>query len=153
MIQLEKNTENLTGGQEPEDKKYTESEQSQTYALEKENKSKSGNEIAEKEKIEKTPFDIITITEEVEGKKIQVSFIAVGNKRITEITTYVKCLQMIQERDWNLMVSLITIITEAVTKEVLKEEAKQWQNKEGLSTLGQLPIKQNNVMEDVKENK
>lgn len=121
MIQLKKNTENPTGGQEPENGKHTESEQLQTYALEKENKSKYGKTV-ETEPIEGTPFTIITIDEGEGEVKIQECFIAIGNKRITERQSYIKCLEQIQQRDWKLITSLITVIVEAVIQEIRRED-------------------------------
>lgn len=106
---------------EQNSEKNTEKQQSPIYALNKEDKSQYG-EIIDVEQIEGTPFNIITLDKNSDEKEARMeSFIAIGNRRITELNTYVKCIELIQQKQWGLICSLITLITEATVKEIEKE--------------------------------
>lgn len=142
---MKQNTDGTQSPQGLKSEKNTELLQSQTSAQQTETKSQSG-EIFKAERIEDTPFTIIKTDE---GK---ICFIAIGNKRITNEKTYVECLQEIREKDWNLIVSLITLITEAVYREITAEDAKELNEliKKGENTHNLL--KQMNGKEDVTAN-
>lgn len=94
--------------------KNMDSQQSQTYALEMENKLNSGN-IQKIEEIKGTPFHLLH-TE-------MGTFITIGNKVVTEPHTEEECKIMIKEKFWHLIVSVITVVTERTT-EALKLEEK-----------------------------
>lgn len=89
-----------------------------TNVNEQENSLPSGKKIIDNEKIEGTPFYIITIHDEEEKK----CFISVGNKRVTEIITREEADAMIKHKFWDLIVSLIAIVTEATMEEKIKNE-------------------------------
>lgn len=94
-----------------------------------ENNSNSNGKILEIEKVNET-FTIVKVNENDEEK----TFIAVGNNRITELQSYAKSLEQIAEKDWTLITSLITIVTEQVFKETVKTLiTKQQQEIERLS--------------------
>lgn len=77
----------------------------QTNAQEQVSNYKSG-ELVQREHVEGTPFQIITIE--------QGSFLAVGNKRVTDYTTKEECKRMIEEKGWDLICTVVTIIAEHV---------------------------------------
>lgn len=95
-------------GTEQEPSKNTEYEQSQISVLRKENSENYGEGI-EKIPIIGTPFHIVKIDGDEEK-----TFIAVGDKRITEIQHETTCMALIEEKDWNIILALIIIITERV---------------------------------------
>lgn len=123
------NKENNTGKQmhtpEQEHSKHMESQQSHTYALEKESNLASGK-LVETLKIPHTPFHTVTIETE-EGQK---HFIAIGNKRVTELYTDITdAIDTIHERNWDLICSLVVVITERVIEAIKqedKEQQKEW---------------------------
>lgn len=86
---------------------FTESEKSENTAQETENKSQSGK-IIQMHTSEYHPF---TIVELGNGEK-KNCFIGVQNKRITEIMTKEECEEMIIERDWNLIITLMSVISD-----------------------------------------
>lgn len=75
-------------------------------ARERVNSSQSYN-LKDIERVHGTPFTIVKVpTIEQE----QNSFIAIGNSRVTEMKTGRECMNMILNKDWNLIVSAIDII-------------------------------------------
>lgn len=83
-----------------------------------ENNLESGKIITTNQ-VKNTPFHIVTVGT-TEGHK---HFIAVGMKRITALTDNSnELLRMIRNKDWSLLTSLITIITEGVTEETEREK-------------------------------
>lgn len=64
------------------------------------NKEQSNTELKEVNRIENTPFTIITIPE-------KESFVAVGNWRLTDWETKEKCMKMIEEKSWDIIFALI----------------------------------------------
>lgn len=89
-------------------------EGSQNYVNQSTNKQKSFS-LLNREKVESTPFEIITVNTSAE---INSSFVAVGNKRLTEMMPKDICKEMIFKKDWNLMVSLMVCIFESVIEEI-----------------------------------
>lgn len=86
-----------------------------------ENNKKYGNtQILNREKINGTPFHIITTNEEHENK----SFIAIGNRRVSNLMTYEEAKILINKKHWELIVSLVTVISEAVAYEIKREDIK-----------------------------
>lgn len=79
----------------------SESEQSQTYALEKENNLNSTQKI---EQVEGTPFCIVHTMEENE------CFIACGGYRVSEVMTEAECKNKIDSRDWLLICAMFDVI-------------------------------------------
>lgn len=75
-------------------------------------KENSSDKIIEVEKIEGTPFAIITANN---GKKNN-TFIAIGDKRITEMQSLAESKKMIAERDWNIITALVVAVTNGVIK-------------------------------------
>ncbi|WNK14256.1 MAG: hypothetical protein [Microvirus sp.] len=64
-------------------------------------------------KIPHTPFTVITINADDE----KGTFIAVGNKRITELISKEVADKKIKYRDWDIITSVISIIVEAIIDE------------------------------------
>lgn len=82
-------------------------------AQEKENSSNSSDKIVEREHIENTPFTIITLE--------KGSFIAIGNKRVTEYTTKQECKNLIFERDWDLIANMVMAMYATMTEMINKD--------------------------------
>lgn len=93
--------------------KNTESQPSPTYALEMENKLNSGK-LLEILPVENTPFHIL-VTE-------MGHFITIGNKVITEPKTLKACYEMIEDKEWQIIVSLVVTITERVIEQIKLED-------------------------------
>lgn len=83
----------------------------QSNATEKESKSKS---LIDVERIEGTPFVIVTKPDEDEVKN---SFIGIGDNRLTEMMSYGKAMMMINERNWDLIVQAIVYISSKVKED------------------------------------
>lgn len=82
--------------------------QSQTNAQEQENSSPSVTKIIERDPIEDTPFVIVTIE--------QGSFIALGNRRITEYMPKDECKRLIKDRNWELITNLSVTVYERMAE-------------------------------------
>lgn len=92
---------NLTGDTSSQNSVQKESP---TYALETENNKNSSEKLIQREPVEGTPFQIITIE--------QGTFIAIGNRRITEYTTKEECQQKIECQSWDLLGATIVAMFE-----------------------------------------
>lgn len=88
-------------------------EQSSANVVEKENNSNS-SKIVEVIPYRHTPFVKVKISD-------TDVFIAIGNKRVTEIITEDVADKKIKFKDWDLTVSLVTAMTETVCQELLKD--------------------------------
>lgn len=64
------------------------------------------------DKIEDTPFSIVKTDDE------EKCFIAVGNKRISELMSEGKAKMRIADKDWGLIVQLVAIIGNGVFEEL-----------------------------------
>lgn len=104
----ETNTGNQPEAVEKLEKQSTQ-EESSTNAQNKENSVNYS--VINREQVENSPFWIITI----EDKK---HFIALGNTRCTEPTeNKEELIQMIEEKDWNLLFQVIVVINKMIAKE------------------------------------
>lgn len=104
--------------EEQEQEKSKEQLNTQSFALETENKEDFGNKILDRIPITGTPFHVVRTNENLEE-----SFIAVGNNRISEIESEIELTERIENKDWNLITSLIICITDKVMQ-AIKEEDK-----------------------------
>jgi hypothetical protein len=110
-----------------EQENNTTTESTQNYALDKENKSESGK-MVKIENVEGTPFTIVTV--ETEDKNN--SFIAIGTSRITKLAPAIQAKNAITKKDWGLIVSLVTIVTERVMEQIkLEDKARNELKEEG----------------------
>lgn len=96
---------------------------SQTNVLNAENNkdysSIENNNLVETEPIKGTPFTIVKAKTD-NGEKW---FTSIGNNRVTPLyNNQEDCLAEIHGKDWNLIVSLITIITERVHEQIKMED-------------------------------
>lgn len=66
-------------------------------------KNENSIKLVEVINIKDTPFSVVKLED-------QNCFIAIGNDRITEIITTDEATTMINEKDWRLITSLITIV-------------------------------------------
>lgn len=98
---------------EPEQKSTTPLEHGHTSAQEQENKLQSGK-ILEIKPVEGTPFSIVVIE--------QGTFISLGNQRISQIMKEEESKLQIYRKDWNLIISLIVMITERVYEQIKLED-------------------------------
>lgn len=78
----------------------------------KEETNKENCLIIEIDKIEDTPFSIVKTDDE------EKCFIAVGNKRISELMSEGKAKMRIADKDWGLIVQLIAIVGNGVFEEL-----------------------------------
>lgn len=77
--------------------------QLQTNVQETENNSQSSEHLIERERVDNTPFTIVTIQ--------QGTFIAISNRRVTDYITKEECYNLIKEKPWSLIIeSLLTIL-------------------------------------------
>lgn len=104
-------------GTEQKAEKNMESLQSSALAIEKENNSNS-SKIMDVLKVRHTPFSIVTTGIENAEK----CFITVGNKRVSEMITKELAETKIKYKDWDLLSSLIVIITENVVEQMKLED-------------------------------
>lgn len=112
----------------PEQKNTTQSEHGQTSAQEQESKLGYGK-IVEVTKIEKTPFHLVKLEE---GK----CFITLGNNRISEIQTINEALELINNQGWELITSLVTLVTERVYEAIQREDkARNTKDETGYDTM------------------
>lgn len=100
---MKQNTLTMTDGQ-------LEKLQPHTYVEENQNNSKSSGKIIENTKVPGTPFTLVDVED-------QGTFIAIGNNRVTEMMTREEAEDQIINRDWQLIISLISVVTEAIQKE------------------------------------
>jgi len=77
-----------------------------------ENPNKENCLIVSVEKVEDTPFNIVHVEEE------DKAFIAVGNKRISELMSVGKCRMKIAEKEWGLLVQVMAIVSNGVYEEL-----------------------------------
>lgn len=91
-----------------------------------ENKLESG-EILKTHEIEGTPFRIVELLQ-TENTGLKNCFIAVGNKRITELNEYNVLAEKIYEKDWDILVSLSVIISEGVIEEIKRQDRELIKN-------------------------
>lgn len=92
-------------------------QKSQNSVNKTENNKQYGN-ILKVIAIDETPFTLVTIeTEEKEN-----TFISIGTSRITSMMTEERAKITVRKKDWQLIVSLITIITERVTEQIKLED-------------------------------
>ncbi|AXH76379.1 MAG: hypothetical protein [Microviridae sp.] len=66
-------------------------------------------ELLKRDRIENTPFEIIS-TE-------RGCFIGLGQFRLTNFITNQECIEMINDKDWNLLLACINVIFENIKKE------------------------------------
>lgn len=83
----------------------SDSEQSQMYVLEKENKQSS---LIIRDHVDKTPFTVVTIE--------QGSFIAIGNRRITEYMDKDILYEMIELRSWELISNMCMVLIDIMSE-------------------------------------
>lgn len=95
----------------------SESTEQNIYVIRTENKEEYGN-LVERIDVDDTPFKIIKILTQGEEKDC---FISIGDKRITEMITEDEAKEKIQKKDWQLMVSLIAVMTDALLREQEKK--------------------------------
>lgn len=84
-----------------------EQKQLQEFAPMKESKEHSST-IKNIERYEETPFGIVETNEETENN----CFVALGNKRVSQLQTKEECERMIDEKDWTLITQLSMHIME-----------------------------------------
>lgn len=60
------------------------------------------HELIHREPVDGTPFQVISVEDG--------SFIAMGRFRISEMMPEEKCMEMIEKRDWNLILASISVI-------------------------------------------
>lgn len=89
-------------------------EKSQMNVQEKEYKENYGK-IIEQIPVEGTPFHKVKVEE---GEV----FISIGNARITELMSEEEADEMLCKKDWGIITSLITLVTERVVKAIQDEE-------------------------------
>lgn len=94
-------------------------QQSLTNAQQKVNNSQYGK-ILKVVAIEDTPFTIVTV--ETEEGNYADSFISIGTHRITPMMYESEAKVRIKKKDWGLIVSLVTIITERVYEQIKLED-------------------------------
>lgn len=109
---------------EQEQKNTTPLEHGHTSVLEKANNVDygmiEGNRILDTQKIDNTPFHIISMKDDNGDIKC---FTAIGNQRVSKLNHgTVDLLEKIYDKDWELIVSLITIITERVYEQLKRED-------------------------------
>ena len=86
----------------------------QENVQEQEANTKSGK-LVNVERIEGTPFNVVTLGED-EGNEMR-NFVAIGNKRITELMTNEEAKELIEFRNWDIIVQLIVVVAEELIKE------------------------------------
>lgn len=92
------------------DKLYvSESENSQQNGQKEEHKSTS-SKLIEREKVEGTMFDIIT-TEEG-------TFVALGENRVSDYIQKEEAIEMVKNKEWQLIEQMAILIAKWVTKEM-----------------------------------
>lgn len=82
----------------------TELLQSETSTQEQDGRENSFNVIQVHNNVAETPFRIVETT--------QGSFVALGNKRLTELKHISECCEMITEKKWELLFGVIALITQ-----------------------------------------
>lgn len=65
-----------------------------------------GTELIKRNAIFGTPFTVITMEEG--------SFVGMGKYRLTDLMPEEECIQLIEDRDWMLICSLVSIISESI---------------------------------------
>lgn len=70
--------------------------------------AKKGEELIKRNHVLGTPFVIITVDEG--------SFVGCGKYRLTEFMTEEECQELINNRDWNLIISMVSIISESINQ-------------------------------------
>ena len=76
-------------------------------------KSQSSKMI-EREKVEGTMFDVITMEEG--------SFVALGENRVTDYQEKEKCIEMVKDKDWQLIEQMCILICNFKLKEQTKNQ-------------------------------
>lgn len=102
--------------------KNTELSNSPNFAVERGNNEDYGNKILDRITIVGTPFTIVRTEENLEK-----SFIAIGNNRITELTTEIELTEKLENKDWDLITSLVIIITERVMAGIKEEDQARYE--------------------------
>lgn len=97
---------------------------SPTNAQEKENNSTYGK-MLNVIQIEGTPFTMVTI--ETNGKP-ENTFLSIGTSRITKLMLPAQARKLVKDKDWNITVSLITIVTERVMEQIKLEDRARNEN-------------------------
>jgi hypothetical protein len=83
--------------------------------------------LIEQHRVEGTPFTIV----EVNNGEEENTFISVGNKRVTELMPKKLAEETVQAKDWNLIVSVVTIILESMLDDLHRTAVQAGTSQEG----------------------
>lgn len=125
-MNTEKNGQLQTGG-EQEPKKSMGLELSSTTVQEKESNNDlaleiPSDKIVDHEKVGSSPFMIVTYITENNKKR---SFLTLGNHRISDLVENAQELRdMVDNKEWEILVSLVTLVVERVIEQVKIEDRK-----------------------------